>query len=383
MTWAKLDDGLYDDPRSEAAGIDAMGLWALALSYMARYSTDGWIALDRCRKIAGRRAVWLAAKLVDVGWWEKPEEGGGAFRLVGWESFLIPREVSEERSARAAAAGAKGGRARRAAAEPTPEPPPEPRANPQDELPGLGEVRRGVRTDKSAETLDTSQATRAPDPDPTRPDPNAPARARAGDRLQPGQASLFDPPSRPSSEATPIPGSHERVKAPGPPKPPRAQDEYVRAWVSGIELAGYTVRIPTATEGRELGRICAAHARTKGGQAIVGKDLRRWIRREAAIFRRAIDTRFSQVSVHAFGVWQDKGRPDADDAEEELPPVREPLRGNSPLAPPQAPRGPVSPERQQRALRKIWQIQSDARVSRGEAPLDLETGLPIVEAAHG
>lgn len=88
MTWAKLDDRMHDDPRTEAAGIEAMGLWAIALSYMADHGTNGVISKERTRRIAGRSGHWLAERLVKAGWWTRTD---GAYVLVNWDLFLIPK----------------------------------------------------------------------------------------------------------------------------------------------------------------------------------------------------------------------------------------------------------------------------------------------------
>lgn len=97
MTWAKLDDQLHADPRCEAAGLEAMGLWTLATSYMAAYLTDGEITPDRVRRLAGRRAAVLTDRLIAAGWWERLESGN--LRLKTWSSYLLSRlEIEAERS---------------------------------------------------------------------------------------------------------------------------------------------------------------------------------------------------------------------------------------------------------------------------------------------
>lgn len=106
MTWAKVDDGLYDDPRSEAAGLEAMGLWVASLSYMGRYLTDGTIDEARVRKLAGRRAPALTERLVSAGWWERLE--GGKLRLISWDTYLLSRAEVEADRARKSDAGRRG-----------------------------------------------------------------------------------------------------------------------------------------------------------------------------------------------------------------------------------------------------------------------------------
>jgi hypothetical protein len=212
MTWAKLDDGLYDDPRTDAAGLHAMGLFAVALSYMGRYHTDGWITLERCRRLAGaQHGRRLALRLVAAGLWETSDERPDAFRLVGWEALLLSAEEVEARSARAAEAGRRGGQARAERAR---------QFKGQGQDRGQGE-HQGPEVDplshpepclgsfsgNAAEALETGQPTRAPDPDPipTRPDS---ARARTRDEDLP----LFKGIGEGLSTVTPMPASGTRAK---------------------------------------------------------------------------------------------------------------------------------------------------------------------------
>jgi hypothetical protein len=73
MTWAKLDDRLWADPRTDAAGLEAMGLWAVALSWMGAYNTNGVIPRACVAKLAGRKAHWLADRQVAGGRMERAE----------------------------------------------------------------------------------------------------------------------------------------------------------------------------------------------------------------------------------------------------------------------------------------------------------------------
>lgn len=212
MTWAKLDDRMHDDPRTEAAGVEAMGLWAMALSYMADYATDGRISLARCRRLAGsQKGKRYADRLVEAGWWEPHEDG---YRLIDWTSYLIPREQVEARSAGAVEAGRRGGRARADAAK----------------VGGKVEPRSGVRSapvpepcpgslsGNVAEALDTSQPTPAPDPDPipTQPDSahaGAPAHARDGAQGQDQRPTVAFAPSSPPAFALTPPEPEPPAKA--------------------------------------------------------------------------------------------------------------------------------------------------------------------------
>jgi hypothetical protein len=70
MTWGKVDDRLHAHPKPEQAGLEAMGLWALALSYSSAQLTDGVITRARVMKLADPKAADRAAtRLVLVGMW--------------------------------------------------------------------------------------------------------------------------------------------------------------------------------------------------------------------------------------------------------------------------------------------------------------------------
>ena len=78
MTWAKICDTLHGHPKAADAGLEAMGLWALALSHCAAYSTNGRVKRTAAARLAGDEATLdrLAAKLVDAGLWEVAPDGG-------------------------------------------------------------------------------------------------------------------------------------------------------------------------------------------------------------------------------------------------------------------------------------------------------------------
>jgi hypothetical protein len=125
MTWAKVDDQLHGDPRAAVAGLEAMGLYVLALSYMGAYLTDGTIGLPILKRLAGRRATALAARLVEAGLWEsKP---GDIWVLMSWDKSLLSRtyvERQREDKSRAGRAGATRTNARSLESGPAPADPP-------------------------------------------------------------------------------------------------------------------------------------------------------------------------------------------------------------------------------------------------------------------
>lgn len=86
MTWARLDDHLHDDPRTDAAGFEALGLFLVGLSWMADKRT-ATINRERLFKLAGRKGPWLASRLVTAGLWEELPDR--SFRLLDAERYLL------------------------------------------------------------------------------------------------------------------------------------------------------------------------------------------------------------------------------------------------------------------------------------------------------
>jgi 5-methylcytosine-specific restriction endonuclease McrA len=96
MTWAKLDDGFPDHPKTDHLGPLGKALWIDALCYCSRYLTDGHIAAERADKLAQavvedfrkKNANFLRLKmppvmphqfliglLCDGGWWARTKKG--------------------------------------------------------------------------------------------------------------------------------------------------------------------------------------------------------------------------------------------------------------------------------------------------------------------
>ena len=90
VTWAKLDDRLHADPRLPLAGLEAFGLHCAALTWMGAFLTDGEITAAQVKRLAGRRGLTLAAKLVSSGFWIEisPEK----WVVFEWET-LNPRPM--------------------------------------------------------------------------------------------------------------------------------------------------------------------------------------------------------------------------------------------------------------------------------------------------
>ena len=77
MTWAKIDDNFCDHPKVVQAGPVAIGLWTCALSYCAKYLTDGFIPTNQVKRILIDLddPMQVAEKLVSVGLWEMSDGG--------------------------------------------------------------------------------------------------------------------------------------------------------------------------------------------------------------------------------------------------------------------------------------------------------------------
>ena len=163
MTWAKVDDKLHAHPKAELAGLEAMGLWAVALSYSAAYLTDGYVTRDRVFRLAGERGPEIAGRLVLAGLWEV---SAGGWTFHDWADYQPTKAEVEAAQAKKSSAGKAGAMARAQASAPS-------RAASPDEAPvGTGEPSSGQL--------------RAGDPVPSRPVPipfpdPVPSPTRPGD----------------------------------------------------------------------------------------------------------------------------------------------------------------------------------------------------------
>lgn len=105
MTWAKLDDSFYDDPKVVAAGNEAAGVYCRALSYCGKHLTDGLVPEAIAELIAGKRRP--IAKLLEVGLWVRSEDGW--YGVTDYLRFNPSKaEVLHKRKVRAEA-GKRGG----------------------------------------------------------------------------------------------------------------------------------------------------------------------------------------------------------------------------------------------------------------------------------
>jgi hypothetical protein len=79
MPWAKLSDDFHSHRKAKRAGLEAAGLFALALSYCARYGTDGVVDAD-----------WLETEIQDPS---ERERLLGRLVKAGLFEVLTPGEV--------------------------------------------------------------------------------------------------------------------------------------------------------------------------------------------------------------------------------------------------------------------------------------------------
>lgn len=98
MAWARFDDKRHMNPKLLAAGLEANGLDANAITYCAANETDGFIPDAALMLIAAgaRSPRKLARRLVDVGRWERDDDRGGHW-VHDYLQYNDSKEKAEER----------------------------------------------------------------------------------------------------------------------------------------------------------------------------------------------------------------------------------------------------------------------------------------------
>lgn len=96
MTWTKLDDGFYDNPKVEAVGNEAAGAYARMLSYCGRQLTDGRVPDAKARYITKPSVL---KRLVDHGFIER---NGKGWVIPDYLEFNPSRKKVEQERAAAA-----------------------------------------------------------------------------------------------------------------------------------------------------------------------------------------------------------------------------------------------------------------------------------------
>lgn len=112
MSWGKICDRFHSHPKPEEAGLEAVGLWALALSYCCDHLSDGVIGKTRVVRLAGgdAAAARCTVRLVASGLWHRadaPCPSGhercdryrktdvDGFRFHDWEDYEPTRDGAE------------------------------------------------------------------------------------------------------------------------------------------------------------------------------------------------------------------------------------------------------------------------------------------------
>jgi hypothetical protein len=105
VTWVKLDDAFWANPKVVAVGNEAAGAYARMLSYCGQQLTDGLIE-DHAAKIITRPSV--CRKLAENGFLER---NGKGWRIPDFLEFNPSRDKVLETRRKRAAAGKRGGEA--------------------------------------------------------------------------------------------------------------------------------------------------------------------------------------------------------------------------------------------------------------------------------
>lgn len=106
MTWVKLDDGFYRNRKARLAGKDGRGLFIAGLCHCSTALTDGHIGTYDLPIIAAEAEVrvTVAKTLVDVGLWEKVDDGWIVHDYNRWnrsaQEVRRQRDEGRDRAAR-------------------------------------------------------------------------------------------------------------------------------------------------------------------------------------------------------------------------------------------------------------------------------------------
>jgi len=108
VTWVKIDDRAREHIKQLRAGAEACWLWACGLMYCnAQKAHDGFIPNEMVPLLYPvRAATKLAARLVDVGLWERVD---GGYRVHDYHDYQPTLEQAMSLSAKRAEAGRAGG----------------------------------------------------------------------------------------------------------------------------------------------------------------------------------------------------------------------------------------------------------------------------------
>jgi hypothetical protein len=125
MTWAKLSDTLHTHPKTDAAGLEALGLWAVCMSWSSYILTNGFVPTATLHRLANgaRAGNHLAAKLVSAGFFHEASSpcpmghahcdllrvSAPGWRFHDWSDYNPTKEEVEQDRARRSESGRRGG----------------------------------------------------------------------------------------------------------------------------------------------------------------------------------------------------------------------------------------------------------------------------------
>jgi hypothetical protein len=104
VTWTRLDDGFWSNPKIVAAGNEAAGVYARALAYCGNHLTEGHVPDQVMQFIAGKRKP--INQLVDVG---LVERNGTGYLIPDFLEFNPTKDEALAMKEKRAEAGRRGG----------------------------------------------------------------------------------------------------------------------------------------------------------------------------------------------------------------------------------------------------------------------------------
>lgn len=116
MTWVKIDDGFFRNPKVRAAGRDARDLYLAALCYANENLTDGFVPAYEVKRLAAEADIDSAPAAVKSlcdprhfgsGLWAKAD---GGYQIHDYHDYQPKREDVLKLKETRAAAGSVGGR---------------------------------------------------------------------------------------------------------------------------------------------------------------------------------------------------------------------------------------------------------------------------------
>jgi hypothetical protein len=90
MEWVRVQTNLFAHEKTRLAGLMAMGVWTMGLTYCGLHETDGHIPYEALATFGPLPAVnRSAARLVAVGFWHQTN---GGYRMHNWPLYQASRD---------------------------------------------------------------------------------------------------------------------------------------------------------------------------------------------------------------------------------------------------------------------------------------------------